>query len=413
MAAAPLKHSVLWIPSRTVGERALINEPLLRLAQAGREGMGLAIQRCSLEALPAIRSAVLVFDARDVALMRVKLPPLSGARLLRALPNVLEDQLLQDPQTCTFVLGPPPAAGEDRLVAVIDRAWFEFVIGALERRGVRLMAAWPGQLTAPLVAGGWSLTCLGETLALRLSGDEGVGWYAGREATDWGAALSALLDTASALRPKPVQLSFAADDSAWQPVVEAVAAQASLPLQAVALSVDVTAPINLLAARQGNAGQRWFAAVEWRSWRMPAVVGCAALLTAVIGLNLHWAQLARERTELRQRMEAVFRQSFPKAQVVIDPLLQFQRQTAELRLRSGQNAPDDFLPLVTRFTQALGPQAANALAVLEYREGQLKARWREGILDPASREQLGAACQRAGLQLRFEGDAQAIIKVAG
>ncbi|MCX7271854.1 MAG: type II secretion system protein GspL, partial [Burkholderiales bacterium] len=84
---------------------------------------------------------------------------------------------------------------------------------------------------------------------------------------------------------------------------------------------------------------------------LPALLAGATAAVAVIGLNLHWAQLARERTELRQAMEAGFRQAFPKAQVVVDPLLQMRRQTAELRLRAGQDGPEDFLPLLLRFTR--------------------------------------------------------------
>jgi len=179
------------------------------------------------------------------------------------------------------------------------------------------------------------------------------------------------------------------------------------------LAVDPDCPIDLLSGRQGNAGQRWLASVDWRTWRLPAGIAAAAVLVAVVGMNLHWAQLARERTELRARMESTFRQAFPKAQVVVDPLLQMQRQTADLRLRAGQNGPEDFLPLLTRFTQALGPRAADSLASLEYREGRLKARWRPGGLDAVNRETLRAACQRAGLRLQFEGDAQAVISVAG
>ena len=86
MAATPLKHTTIWVPSRTVGERSLVNDPVLQLLPPARGGAPVALQRCSLEALPATRSAVVVFDARDVALMRVKLPQLSGARLARGTP---------------------------------------------------------------------------------------------------------------------------------------------------------------------------------------------------------------------------------------------------------------------------------------------------------------------------------------
>ena len=412
MAATPLKHTTIWIPSRTVGERSLVNDPVLQLLPAARGGAPVALQRCSLEALPATRSAVVVFDARDVALMRVKLPQLSGARLARAIPNVLEDQLLQEPHACTFVLG-PPLGTDEHMVAVIDRSWFEFVIGALERRGIRLIAAWPGQLALPFLPGTWSLACLNDDLALRLSPSEGMGWFAGSEPADRTSAIAAALEAAGALMPKPTLLSACMDDDAWRASIDEAAHRAGLAVQMAPLAVDPDCPIDLLSGRQGNAGQRWLASVDWRTWRLPAGIAAAAVLVAVVGMNLHWAQLARERTELRARMEATFRQAFPKAQVVVDPLLQMQRQTADLRLRAGQNGPEDFLPLLTRFTQALGPRAADSLASLEYREGRLKARWRPGGLDAVNRETLRAACQRAGLRLQFEGDAQAVISVAG
>ena len=412
MAAAALKHTTIWIAPRSVGERSLVNDPVLQVRLGGRAGQSTALQRCSLEALPPMRSAVLVFDARDVALMRVKVPPLSGARLLRALPNILEDQLLQDPQAGSFVPGPAQGDGE-RLVAVIDRSWFEFVIGALERRGVRVLAAWPGQLAQPIEPGSWSLSCLNQSLALRLSPTEGLGWFAGADSAERTEALSALFETAVSLMPKPALLQVRIDDPAWQPCIEEAARQAGLAVDFHELAPDFACPIDLLAARQGSAGRRWLAGVDWRAWRLPALLAGATAAVAVIGLNLHWAQLARERMELRQSMEAGFRQAFPKAQVVVDPLLQMRRQTAELRLRAGQDGPEDFLPLLLRFTQLMGPGAADALAALDYRDGRLKVRWRAGALDPARRESLRLACQRAGLRLEFEGDTQALVSVAG
>jgi type II secretion system protein L len=73
---------------------------------------------------------------------------LSGARLAQAVPNIVEDSLLQDAASCAFVIGPPLDSGR-RLIAVIDRAWLEFTVGAFERRGMKVRAAWPAQLTLP------------------------------------------------------------------------------------------------------------------------------------------------------------------------------------------------------------------------------------------------------------------------
>jgi general secretion pathway protein L len=112
-------------------------------------------------------------------------------------------------------------------------------------------------------------------------------------------------------------------------------------------------------------------------------------------------------------MERSFRQTFPNAQVVVDPLLQMQRQVSDLRLRAGQSGPDDFLPLLARFAGALGPRANDALAALEYRDGKLRARFRADFLEgPAARESLRAALRQRGLQLEFEGEGDALAVVS-
>ena len=100
------RSSAVWIPPRSVGERALVSEPsLVVIAGSLDAGAGARSSRTSLEALPSMKSAVLVFDARDVTLLPVRMPALSGARLYKALPNLLEDSLLQDAASCAFALG--------------------------------------------------------------------------------------------------------------------------------------------------------------------------------------------------------------------------------------------------------------------------------------------------------------------
>ena len=60
----------------------------------------------SLEALEGVRQVWLIADARDVALITAPVPPLSGKRLKQALPNVIEEYVLQDPARCLIVPGP-------------------------------------------------------------------------------------------------------------------------------------------------------------------------------------------------------------------------------------------------------------------------------------------------------------------
>jgi general secretion pathway protein L len=171
-----------------------------------------------------------------------------------------------------------------------------------------------------------------------------------------------------------------------------------------ALDLPEPAPIDLLSGREA-ASRRMLASFDVRAWRAPALLAGACLAAALAGLNLHWAQLMTEKTAIRQSLEATFRSAFPSAQVVVDPVLQMNRQVAALRARSGQSGPEDFAPLLGRLGDALGPIGVDALAAVEYREGRLKVRFRAERVDGrAAREQLREACARAGLKLQFDNE---------
>ncbi|HEX7932127.1 MAG TPA: type II secretion system protein GspL, partial [Paraburkholderia sp.] len=73
-----------------------------RTQRAGRSALGL---------LPRASTTVLMVAARDLLMMPAALPPLRGPKLRQALPNIVEDQLIQDPQTCHIAVDPQPAPG--------------------------------------------------------------------------------------------------------------------------------------------------------------------------------------------------------------------------------------------------------------------------------------------------------------
>ncbi len=198
MATAFMKknHATVWVPPRTVGERAFAGEALLWTARMRGAGKEASIERNSLDSLSGLKSVNLVFDARDVSLLSANLPPLPPAKLLRALPNIVEEQILLDVNSCAFAVG-GSSRDTEKLIAVIDKAWLEFVLGAFERRGLWVTAAWPAQLTLPIQAEGWALMCINEGLALRTSAVGGLGWVAAADAAGRAEAIEAALLTAA------------------------------------------------------------------------------------------------------------------------------------------------------------------------------------------------------------------------
>lgn len=396
-------EAIVWLPPRKDGERALGSEAHL-LALRGGESSGAApLARVSLDGLEGTSQVRLVFDARDVTLLSPEVPALSGSRLAQALPNVIEESLLQDVSTCAIVAGPDLGEGR-RLLAVIDREWLESTVSAFERRGMRVRAAWPGQLTMPLEPGCWSLTCLRDAVALQTGPNGGMGWSVGEDPDFRAEAIAGLLETALAVGERPQGLSAWVDDPAWMPVLQTAAAQLGLPIQVHAMGEPMAASVDLLGGR-ATASRRMIDAFDVRAWRLPMALAGATLAAALVGLNLHWAQLANEKAAIRRSLEASFRSAFPSAQVVVDPLLQMNRQVASLRTQGGQSGPDDMAPLVARLGTALGANGQDALAGLEYREGRLKVRFKPERVDGrAAREQLREACAAAGLTLQFDSD---------
>ena len=106
--------------------------------------------RAALSLLPRASATVLIVAARDLLLTAAQMPPLKGPRLRQALPNVVEDQLIQDPQTCHIAVDPVALASGRRVLAVIDRGWFRFVLEAFANAGHRNVKAVPAMRCLPL-----------------------------------------------------------------------------------------------------------------------------------------------------------------------------------------------------------------------------------------------------------------------
>jgi general secretion pathway protein L len=405
MASAPLKRgdALVWLPPRSAGDRAFGADSRMLVIRPPQAGESLRAERVSMDGLAGTRRVRLVFDARDVTLLTPQLPALSGPKLAQALPNVVEDSLLQDVASCAVIPG-PSVGGGSRLVAVIDRGWLEYAVDAFERRDMKVRSAWPAQLVLPQPEGTWGLACNGSALAVRTGPVDGLGWSVGEDPADRVPALTALLETALLASPRPSGLTAWVDDAQWGEVLREVGARFGLPVNARGFDLPEVPALDLLDGRSG-ASRRMLNAFDARAWRLPAGLAAACVAAALIGLNLQWAQLASEKAALRRAMEAVFRGAFPGAQVVVDPLLQMNRQVSTLRTQAGQSGPDDFLPLLARLAEALGPNGADALAGVEYRDGRLKVRFRpERVEGRALRDQLREACSTFGLSLKFEGE---------
>lgn len=368
-----------------------------------REGM--ASLSDLAETIAKVQRVVLLLAASDVTLLRIQVPPLSASRLKAALPNMVEDQLMSDPEECVIVAG----ASVDglRTVAVVNRGWFDILTKTLHTYGARRVSAVPAQLCLPYEAGVASAAVTAHDaeieLAIRLAEQQGIGLpvMAGPDESVVGEIIQTLV----AIVPEaPIKLYVPQADV--HPFQEAANAALALD-QRITVHADNwsrwiagahhAAP-DMMSALGGTTTQN----INWRAWRWPLILATAVLLVNVIGLNIDWLRMRREATALRANMMQTYRTAFPQDTMVVDPLAQMRQKVAQARNASGQAAPDDFVALAANLGEVWDSIAGSGykmpgIASLEYRDRSLLLRAKADGTLPV--EQLKAALAARNLSL--------------
>ena len=389
---------IVWLPARA---SAPVAAPADGLADTAALTVwrqpGVGPERCVLGTLKGVKEIVVVLDPRDVLLVTATVPPLTGTRLEQALPNLIEDALLQDPAACRIALGPELGEGR-RVLGVVDREWYDLVVAGFARQGIRVAAAWPAPLAIPWREGTWSIAWVGSSLTIRLGPADGFGVEA--ETLNLESSAAALLALAQTTIPFEGTVNLYADDTEALKVVQSAVRAAGLVGVTHPMPVPVPASIDLQQAVAGRSRQgRSAVKVSWPRWRWPLALGALCAITAISCLNLQWGLMSKESAAIEQRVRSVLPARIP----IVDASLQMQRRLDVARIRAGEPATDDATALLTRLAAALGPRAMDALISADYRDGRLRVRFQPGWADAAAaRESLREAAGRERLRLQFE-----------
>ncbi|SAL59161.1 type II secretion system protein L [Caballeronia terrestris] len=374
--------------------------------------------RAALGILPRANATVLIVAARDLLLLAAAVPPLKGQKLRQALPNVVEDQLIQDPQTCHIAVDPATLAGGRRVLAVIDRGWFRFVLSAFAAAGHRNVKAVPAMRCLPMAAAVSEAEAA--EVAAAIADDEPLA------PTPFTAAvLGRVVSTAPALIGEVVAPVAPVAVAPSAPLVEIAIARGERSALGEGLALPADAVMPTLTALAGNRPgalyaladvpgdeprlaaaasvfkgaqpltfeklaqnalasgfdlcQFEFAAQPWRldratmrRLRVPIAFVAAAVVVSIIGVNAQWLQLARQRDAIQAQMTETLLNAFPKTTVVLDAPDQMSRQLERLRVAAGELSPSDFLSLADGLARSLGPVPVNGIAGLDYRDRKLE-----------------------------------------
>lgn len=389
--------------------------------------------RAALALLPRANATVLIVAARDVLLLAATVPPLKGPKLRQALPNIVEDQLIQDPLGCHIALDPVALPDGRRVLAVVDRAWFHTIRDAFAAAGHRHLRAVPATrcLPAPRAPADAvaSVPQEGDAAEPGIAADEALA-PAARPAT-----VAAVLGVATPVEPALVEAG-ALPSAAGVPRLELAVARGALgegfaapasraagTLAALAGGGDVelyelgepgaeprlasvgrtdapllpgAEPLPFDAFARRALAERFdlcqfeFESQPWRldratvkRLRVPIALAAATLGVAVIGMNLHWWKLSRERDALSAQITETLLSAFPKTTTVLDPPAQMQRQLDQLRVAAGELSPNDFLALASGLSRSMGALPLNGIASLDYHDRRLDVGFKPEVkVDP-------------------------------
>lgn len=448
----PAVHSQEW---------QLPELPFVLLYKAGQTQRA---GRAALGLLPKASATVLLIAARDLLMVAATVPPLKGPRLRQALPNVIEDHLIQDPQTCHLALDPARLADGKQTVAAIDRGWFRFLVEGFSATGHRNLRAVPVARCLPVVeaqacAALAEAAHAGADAAGAHASESGAPAEAGGSAEAAGSAgapvtacvFGPVMSTAPALLPDvatslastaasaagalleltiargPSAEGFAVPAASLAATVEALAGDAPVTRYvltgvpgepasaaekaALAATLPGAQPLGFetLAKRalacKFDLCQFEFVVQPWRLDRatlrrlcLPIVLVAASLVVAIVGANVQWLMLARQRDAINTQMTELLLNAFPKTTVVLDPAGQMSRQLSQLRVAAGEPSPDDFLVLADGLARSLGPVPANGIAALDYHDRRLDVTFKPGVNVDADLSQRLARNGLAGTQ---------------
>ncbi|MES3003018.1 MAG: type II secretion system protein GspL [Pseudomonadota bacterium] len=349
---------------------------------------------------------VAVVPAAMISWHRVDLPKgtTAGSPRLRAvLEGLLEDQLLDEPESLHFAIQPKPRPGSPIWVAACDRAWLRGALEAFESAGRPVTRVVP------------EFAPEGETVLYAIGDEEDAQLVA---VGDVGITVLPLSSLTLPLLPESAQGAPVIAEPAVAALAEQVlqrapglrqpaqrwlrAAQSDWDLAQFEFSSSGRARA---FKRLGTAWADVLAAPQWRPARWGAVL---LLALNLVGLNA-WAW--RERSALDDKRETVRRtltQTFPQVKVVVDAPVQMEKEVAALRQLAGATSSRDLEAMLAALAAAAPP--LRPVTGIDYTSGELRVKGLALSADEA--RGVGATLRGQGYSAVLQGDVLVITQEA-
>jgi len=320
---------------------------------------------------------VVLAPAAQILLAEPELPPGGGAKLARAVPFALEEQLTEDVDQLSFAIGHRRLSGGTP-VAVVSRAVLQGWIADLSAAGLDPSAIYPDISLMPENPGQTVLWLEKDRLAVRRPGaiPFAVELSPVKEALVVAGVIPDPLQASEEPKPKESAILYLTRDD-WARVQEEfeelleqfaslkVQLLADGPLPWLARGTKAADAVNLL---QGEFSRTTDYGERWRRWRLAASLAAALLVVHVAAQALQIRQAKHESAALDNQISQVYSSAMPGT-ASADPRRQMQSKLE--RIRKSGAGPQTFLRALQTFSGALAATPKTTITALSYRENAL------------------------------------------
>jgi general secretion pathway protein L len=342
-----LEWLLIRLPARTAASAEPDAVPWMVVDNAGHQvAPPGAASLAEIARMADQRRVVVIVPGVDVLALEAELPPLSGARLLQAIPFAVEEQLAEDVDTLHFAAGTRQPSGRTP-IEIVSRRLVEEWLRELAAVGIAPRAMYADTGLLPAVRGHAVALLESADLAIRVD-DRPVLRLPARPFTD-AILLACSADAGSPLPPLTLYVSPAD----WQlarteiePMRERfvnfrvqLLPNGPLPVfapRAVGAGAGDLLPVNLL---QGAFAPRSHTLAEWRPWRLAAALGTLALALHLGALTVENRQLRASERALDAAIAEVVRVTLPGESAVENPRARIEQRLLAVRAGQGDSGP--------------------------------------------------------------------------
>ncbi len=330
-----------------------------------------------LGALSEGEHVVLAVPGEHVLLTSVSVVAKSKQRLRQAVPFALEGQLLDDVSRLHFALGDQD--GDTVVVAVAAASNMRQWLKSLGKAAARVTAVVPDVLLLPWRSGTLSLAFDGDRALVRTGAS--AGFVCDRD------SLSGLLARAASDDIREIRVWGAEEPGLPGSLAARVVNAGDETADQLMSRCEALPPVNLM---EGDFAGESQGTDMRRVWRMAAVAAGAWLVLSFGYALTDYRILASRSEHLGQQIEAVFRETFPEGERMVNPRVQMERALAA---QGGHGSGGALLPVLDWLTPVVARTAGLDPVAMDYRDGQLDLDLRATALPVLDRFLQGLAAE--------------------